>query len=72
VDKRPLLGEAQLAAFRRYGIESEVNTGDVLFYDGDEAYDLIIILEGRVEIVDQLGTPNENFHHRLRTAGVPR
>ena len=47
-EKRPLLGEAQLAAFRRYGSEGEVGVGDILFSDGDAEYDLIVILEGRV------------------------
>jgi thioredoxin reductase (NADPH) len=60
-DQRPLLGAAQLDALRRYGTEVEVAAGDVLFADGDEAYDLIVVLEGRVEIVDQLGTPNETL-----------
>ena len=60
-EKRPLLGEAQLTAFRRYGSEVEVGVGDILFSDGDAEYDLIVILEGRVEIVDQLGTPNESL-----------
>jgi thioredoxin reductase (NADPH) len=60
-EARPLLGETQLAAFARYGIEVVTQTGDVLFSDGDEAYDLIVVLEGRVEIVDQLGTPNESL-----------
>jgi thioredoxin reductase (NADPH) len=60
-EARPLLGESQLAAFGRYGIEVPVEAGDVLFSDGDEAYDLIVVLDGRVEIVDQLGTPNESL-----------
>jgi len=60
-DGRPLLGEAQVNVLRRYGSETEVEVGEVLFSDGDERYDLIVVLEGRVEIVDQLGMPNETF-----------
>ena len=33
--------------------------GDVLFADGDETYDLIVILEGRVEIVEHYALPNQ-------------
>jgi thioredoxin reductase (NADPH) len=58
-DNRPLLGEKQLADLHRYGAESEVVAGDLLFSDGDEGYDLIVVLAGRVEIVDHLGAPNE-------------
>ena len=46
-DGRPLLGEAQIEVLRRYGTEHAVDAGDVLFADGDERYDLIVILEGR-------------------------
>jgi thioredoxin reductase (NADPH) len=56
---RPLLGESQLTTLRRYGNESEVQAGDLLFADGDESYDLIVILEGKVEIVEHYGMSNE-------------
>jgi len=56
---RPLLGESQLDTLRRYGTESEVQAGDLLFADGDETYDLIVILDGRVEIVEHYGMSNE-------------
>ena len=58
-DGRPLLGGAQLSVLGRYGTEVGVDAGDILFTDGDERYDLIVILDGRVEIVDQLGGPDE-------------
>lgn len=58
-DTRPLLGESQLATLRRYGDESEVGRGDLLFADGDLSYDLIVILEGKVEIIDHYGKPEE-------------
>jgi thioredoxin reductase (NADPH) len=54
---RSLLGESQLATLRRYGDESAVRRGDVLFAEGDQSYDLIILLEGVVEIVEHFGKP---------------
>ncbi len=60
-DQRPLLGMAQVATLGRYGNEVQVSAGDVLFSDGDESYDLIVVLEGRVEIVDLIGTPDEKL-----------
>jgi thioredoxin reductase (NADPH) len=60
-DGRPLLGEAQLSALGRYGSEAAVEAGEVLFSDGDERYDLIVVLDGRVEIVEQLGTADETL-----------
>ena len=35
-DARPLLGASQLATLRRYGAESDVGRGDLLFTDGDQ------------------------------------
>jgi thioredoxin reductase (NADPH) len=58
-DARPLLGEKHLVDLHRYGTEFEVSGGDVLFADGDESYDLIVVLSGRVEVVDHVGAPNE-------------
>ena len=58
-DARPLLGESQLATLRRYGDESQVGQGDLLFADGDTTYDLVVILEGAVDIVDHYGKPEE-------------
>jgi thioredoxin reductase (NADPH) len=58
-DARPLLGESQLATLRRYGDESEVQRGDLLFSDGDLSYDLIVLLEGKIDIVDHYGKPEE-------------
>ncbi len=60
-DQRPLLGTAQLSALRRYGTEVPVNVGDVLFADGDDAYDLIVVLDGRVEILEHLGSASETL-----------
>jgi len=58
-DVRPLLGETQLSTLRRYGVEHRVVDGEVLFTDGDRTYDLIVVLEGGVEIVEHRGQPDE-------------
>jgi thioredoxin reductase (NADPH) len=51
-DLRPLLGESQLTTLRRYGREVEVVDGEVLFADGDPTYDMIVVLDGSIEIVE--------------------
>jgi thioredoxin reductase (NADPH) len=58
-ETRPLLGESQLTTLRRYGEESDVRRGDALFSEGDESYDLIVLLEGTVDIVDHYGKPEQ-------------
>jgi thioredoxin reductase (NADPH) len=57
--RSPVLDAAQLEVLHRYGREQEVNVGDVLFADGDVTYDLIVVLEGRVQIVERRGQPGE-------------
>jgi thioredoxin reductase (NADPH) len=57
---RPLLGESQLTALGNYGAEVEISAGDVLFADGDQTYDLIVVLEGTVEIVEHFGKSTED------------
>ena len=56
-DGRPQLGDAQIQALRRYGTEHAMAAGEVLFADGDQTYDLIVILEGQVDIVQGYGRP---------------
>src|ERR1700722_7903751 len=56
---RPILTQAQLDVLRRYGIEQEVAIGDLLFADGDETYDLIVVLDGAIEVVENHGTSEE-------------
>jgi thioredoxin reductase (NADPH) len=58
-DLRPLLGELQLSILRRYGSEHHVAAGDVLFADGDHSYDMIVILDGTVEIIEHRGRREE-------------
>ena len=42
---------------RGYGTERDVAAGEVLFADGDETYDLIVMLDGTAEIIQGYGRP---------------
>lgn len=57
---QPILGESQLRTLRRYGSEQAMAAGDVLFADGDCTYDLIVVLEGCVDVVEQYGRPDSD------------
>ena len=57
--RSPVLDLAQINVLRRYGTEAPVIPGELLFADGDESYDLIVLLEGQVEIVQDHGTAVE-------------
>jgi CRP-like cAMP-binding protein len=54
---RPQLSDKQLAVVKRYGSEHATAAGDVLFADGDETYDLIVLVQGTAEIVEGHGRP---------------
>jgi thioredoxin reductase (NADPH) len=56
---RPMLSQVQLSVLRRYGTEEAVDQGTVLFADGDDTYDLIVVLEGEVEIIEHYGHADE-------------
>jgi thioredoxin reductase (NADPH) len=55
--RSPVLDAAQLGVLRAYGSERDVAAGDVLFADGDETYDLIVLLAGTADIVEGYGHP---------------
>ena len=55
--RSPVLDAAQLGVLRGYGSERDVAAGDVLFADGDETYDLIVLLAGTADIVEGYGQP---------------
>jgi thioredoxin reductase (NADPH) len=57
--RSPALDAAQLEVLRRYGSDQEVAAGDVLFADGDDTYDLIVVLAGEVGIVERHGQLGE-------------
>jgi len=56
---RPVLSVTQLEVLQRYGTEHAVARGDLLFADGDDTYDLIVVLDGELEIVEHYGQPGE-------------
>jgi thioredoxin reductase (NADPH) len=58
---RPVLSDVQLSVLRRYGTEQDIAPGQVLFADGDDTYDLFIVLDGQVEVIE---------HHGHRDAAV--
>jgi thioredoxin reductase (NADPH) len=57
--RSPVLDAAQLEVLGSYGTQQDVAAGDVLFAEGDETYDLIVVLEGEVQIVANAGQPAE-------------
>ncbi|HEX2318662.1 MAG TPA: FAD-dependent oxidoreductase [Streptosporangiaceae bacterium] len=58
--RSPVLDDDQLAVLRRYGTERNVAAGDVLFADGDQTYDLIVLLTGTADIVQGYGHPGSS------------
>jgi hypothetical protein len=38
-------------------VDAAAAVGDVLFADGDETYDLIVLLEGAADIIEGYGQP---------------
>jgi CRP-like cAMP-binding protein len=59
--RSPVLDAAELEVLRRYGTERDVAAGEVLFADGDETYDLIVMLDGTAEIIQGYGQPGATF-----------
>src|SRR5215475_5009069 len=55
----PVLTEPQLAVLRRYGTEQAVAIGDVLYGAGDRTYDLIVLLDCEVQMIERYGQPGE-------------
>ena len=53
--RSPVLDADQLEVLRGYGTERDVAAGEVLFADGDETYDLIVMLDGTAEIIQGYG-----------------
>jgi thioredoxin reductase (NADPH) len=51
----PRLSDDEVAALARHGERRHVDAGDVLFREGDESYGFIVILSGKVAIVDGFG-----------------
>src|ERR1700753_1920579 len=64
----PRLDEAQMATMVAAGRREEVEAGHVLFSPGDLDYELILVVSGCVEVVDEAGTSEE----RVLVAYGPR
>jgi thioredoxin reductase (NADPH) len=64
----PPLDAEQLALLRRYGQERPTTAGQVLFREGDRAYDFIVVLSGVVAVVDH----EAGVERELVTAGPGR
>ena len=47
----PVLDATALAELAPYGVERDVEVGDVLFRAGDDSYDFVVLLEGAVDII---------------------
>ena len=57
----PLLTDEQIALFRRFGQERAFAAGEIIFRPGDPTTDFIVVLEGRIAIVDDHGRPDERL-----------
>jgi thioredoxin reductase (NADPH) len=56
---RARLSSPQIATIERYGDTHDAPAGELLFADGDETYDLIVLLTGNADIVQGQGGPDE-------------
>ena len=56
----PELTAEQLAVLARFGEEREYAAGDIIFRQG-ESYDFVVILSGRVTVVENLGGDDERI-----------
>ncbi len=65
----PRLDEAQRRTLRDLGTVRHVESGEVLFREGDEGYDFFVVEEGAVTIVQGYGAENRviavHGHHRF-------
>ncbi len=55
----PRLDPAQIETLRAAGRTVPLETGEIVFSPGELDYDLIVLVTGRVEIVDAIDTPHE-------------
>ena len=68
---RSLWGSPQLAVLRAYGTEHNVRDGEILFSNGEQTYDMIVVLEGTVDILKHRPAKRGRAYH-LWPARVPR
>ena len=55
----PLLTDEQIELFARYGRERAFEAGEILLHPGDPTTGFIVVLAGRIAVVDDHGRPDE-------------
>jgi len=61
----PRLDESQIAKLESVGRRRPISGGEILFATGDADYDLVLVLAGELEIIDDLGTEDEEVLTRF-------
>ena len=61
----PVLSSEQIALFRPFGEVRQTEVGDILFDVGDRVYPFVVVLAGRVEVVDR----SERVERNLKMSG---
>jgi thioredoxin reductase (NADPH) len=56
----PRLDEAQLATMAAAGRRQTLSTGQILYGPGDLDFDLVVVVSGCVEVIDEIGTAEES------------
>jgi len=56
----PALGDEQIDAFGRFGEERTVATGEILYRQEDSTFAMYVVLQGRVQIIDDYGGAHEH------------
>jgi thioredoxin reductase (NADPH) len=52
-----VLSPTQIEQLRLYGAEAAMNEGDVLYRSGDETWDMFVVVDGRIDIVERYRLP---------------
>lgn len=52
----PKLPDEALQEMKQHGTEIQLDTGDVLFLEGDSEYNFYVVLEGEIQMTKQVGT----------------
>lgn len=62
----PKLPDAALEEMKQHGTEIQLNTGDVLFSEGDSEYKFYVVLAGEIQITKEVGGETKllTVHHR--------
>jgi thioredoxin reductase (NADPH) len=55
----PVLSDEQIQAFRRFGTERVAAAGEILYRQQDASFALLVILKGRIAVIDDFGGAHE-------------